>query len=259
MKYAIVNGIKKEATKGLKGICPICGKELIAKCGNFKVNHWAHKVKDACDNWWENETLWHRKWKNYFPIEMQEKVMFDETKKEKHIADICTNHNLIIEFQHSSIKYEEKISRELFYKNLIWVVDGTRLKSDYQRFVSGKYNLLCNNNDFAILSCNSSVLPCSWEKNNVPVCFDFSGCDDPRYYIYCFLPYKFDDNIILVRMTKQTFINYVLNNQIVSLLRTLIIEINKNEQNRINLMAKHNQRIIFPVRRYYPYRRKFRF
>ena len=40
----------------------------------------------------------------------------------------------MIEFQHSSIKAEEKLAREQFYKNMVWVVDGKRTKNDYPRF-----------------------------------------------------------------------------------------------------------------------------
>uniref|UniRef100_UPI0037445B87 competence protein CoiA family protein n=1 Tax=Cyclobacterium roseum TaxID=2666137 RepID=UPI0037445B87 len=56
MKFAIVNGTKAEATKGFKGICPSCGAELIAKCGERKINHWTHKASRNCDPWWEQET-----------------------------------------------------------------------------------------------------------------------------------------------------------------------------------------------------------
>ncbi len=60
MKFAHINGYKVEATKGAKGSCPSCGSDLIAKCGEAKINHWAHKGKKSCDPWWENETDWHR-------------------------------------------------------------------------------------------------------------------------------------------------------------------------------------------------------
>lgn len=52
MKFALINGIKEEATKGAKGLCPICDSELVAKCGEVKINHWAHKGKRMCDPWW---------------------------------------------------------------------------------------------------------------------------------------------------------------------------------------------------------------
>lgn len=43
-----------------------------------------------------------------------------------------------IEFQHSHIQPRERTSREKFYRNMVWVVDGTRLKRDYQRFLRHK-------------------------------------------------------------------------------------------------------------------------
>ena len=93
--------------------------------GDIKVWHWAHKSKKMCDHWWENETQWHRDWKNCFPEEWQEVVHFAEDG-EKHIADVKTPSGLVIEFQHSAIKPDEQRSRELFYRNMIWIVDGTR-------------------------------------------------------------------------------------------------------------------------------------
>src|SRR5690606_11582036 len=111
--YAIVDENKTEAFKGGKGNCPCCGSELIAKCGELKINHWAHKGARNCDTWWENETEWHRKWKNNFPKEWQEIIHFDE-KGEKHIADVKTEKGWVLEFQHSYIKPEERNSRNLF-------------------------------------------------------------------------------------------------------------------------------------------------
>ena len=66
----------------------------------------------------ETETQWHRNWKNKFPIVWQEIFLHDEQTGELHIADVRTEHGLVIEFQHSHIKPEERISRENFYK--IW-------------------------------------------------------------------------------------------------------------------------------------------
>src|SRR4051812_33935483 len=130
MKFALINNEKTEAFKGAKGICPGCGYELITKCGNIKIQHWAHKGVKICDPWWENETEWHRSWKNNFPREWQEIPLADKIKNEIHIADIQTSHGLIVEFQHSHIEPSERIARERFYKNMVWVVDGTRLKRD---------------------------------------------------------------------------------------------------------------------------------
>lgn len=43
MKFADINGVRAEATKGAKGSCPGCGSEVIARCGEIRINYWAHK------------------------------------------------------------------------------------------------------------------------------------------------------------------------------------------------------------------------
>jgi len=132
MKFALLNDKSIEATKGAKGVCPCCGYELVARCGEVYIHHWAHKKK--CDDyWWENETEWHRNWKNQFPKEWQEIIQKDESG-EKHIADVKTNEGWVIEFQHSYLNPEERRSRNNFYKKLIWVVNGTRRKTDAKQF-----------------------------------------------------------------------------------------------------------------------------
>ncbi len=72
MKFAFHNDEKIEATKGVKGICPSCGSELIAKCGEINVHYWAHKGNRNCDSWWETETEWHRSWKDKFLTKVNE-------------------------------------------------------------------------------------------------------------------------------------------------------------------------------------------
>ncbi len=72
MKFALVNGERSAPTPRTVGQCPTCGSELIAKCGERKVWHWAHKAIRHCDRWWESETEWHRAWKDKFRGEWQE-------------------------------------------------------------------------------------------------------------------------------------------------------------------------------------------
>ncbi len=132
MRFALSNDKRIEPTKGAKGVCPCCGSELVARCGEIKRHHWAHKKK-CDDHWWENETDWHRNWKNKFPKEWQEIIQKDESG-EKHIADVKTSSGWTIEFQHSAISKEERDSRDYFYNKLIWIVDGTRRKTDFEQF-----------------------------------------------------------------------------------------------------------------------------
>ncbi|MEN5235052.1 competence protein CoiA [Sphingobacterium faecium] len=131
MQYANVNGIKSSPSPKLKGKCYCCGSEVIAKCGSFKIWHWTHKDLKSCDPWWENETEWHRQWKNSFPKENQEIVHFDQKTREKHIADVKTNNGVVIEFQNSPMSIEELESRESFYGNMIWIINGSKFKNRF--------------------------------------------------------------------------------------------------------------------------------
>lgn len=194
MKFALIDKIKTTATKGAKGLCPNCGSELIAKCGDFKVNHWAHKGIRNCDPWWENETEWHRDWKNNFLVDWQEVILTDETTGEKHIADIRSSYGLVIEFQHSHIDPIERTKREKFYKKMVWVVDGTRLNRDYPRFLKGKEKFRSTNKQgHFLVDYIDECFPAAWIGSSVPVIFDFKGTEtisDPKdwrnhlYYLY---------------------------------------------------------------------------
>lgn len=220
MKYAIVDNFRQEAMKGLKGICPICGELVIAKCGKFKVNHWAHKIKDNCDIWKESETEWHRRWKNYYPEMYQEIIFTDENyyTPEKHIADVYTKAQYVIEFQHSYIDNEERISRENYYtrnnKNMLWVVDGTRLKTDYKRFAHSDYIYHSKIKGLYYTQAPNEVFPNAWLNSSVPVVFDFLGLEDEcnadkqKIPLYCLLNRKVDDLTIFITISRPKFIHY---------------------------------------------------
>lgn len=135
MKFALVNGSRCEAAPLLRGECPSCGAPLTAKCGGVRVHHWAHSGRRQCDHWWEPETAWHRAWKNEFPKDWQE-IVQRAPDGELHIADVITDAGWVFEFQHSYISQAERRSRETFYTNLIWIVDGSRRSRDKKRFLS---------------------------------------------------------------------------------------------------------------------------
>jgi competence protein CoiA len=140
MQLALVENVVREPEPGLKGFCRNCGELMVAKCGQYKLWHWAHKSKMHCDLWWEPETEWHREWKNRFPKEWHEVVLFDSVTNEKHIADVKTRRGLVIEFQHSPIKPDEMKARERFYDNMVWIVDGCRGELDAAHFNLGLGN-----------------------------------------------------------------------------------------------------------------------
>lgn len=112
------NGNKIEATPDSSGFCPACVSELVPKCGQIKIHHWAHKGRRDCDDWYEPETEWHAEWKRQFGKENCEVVM------PPHRADIVGKSGVVIELQHSPISPEEIREREDFYKNMVWIVNA---------------------------------------------------------------------------------------------------------------------------------------
>jgi len=100
-------------------ICPLCKSQVISKCGEIKVWHWAHKTSEDCDNWGGRETDWHLNWKAEFPEEMQEVTIG------KHRADVRIK-DIVLEFQSSPISSEDIKEREEFYGKMKWVLDGKK-------------------------------------------------------------------------------------------------------------------------------------
>jgi hypothetical protein len=194
MKFALANGQRREAQPNLSGECPVCGRPMVARCGEVRVRHWAHKGRRLCDPWWENETEWHRAWKDQFPVDSQEIVCYAEDG-ERHIADVKTHGGWVIEFQHSNIRPDERRSREAFYQSLIWVVDGRRRERDVRHFSSAwangesRYPLLLKRR----ISSPKGALLRDWAGSRAHILFDFGDeqalwwlfpeSDDKRAYV----------------------------------------------------------------------------
>ena len=146
----------------------------MAKCGEVRVWHWAHRARRNCDPWWENETEWHRSWKARFPEDWQE-ILHRAADGERHRADVKTAHGWALEFQHSFIKPEERRSREAFYAKLMWVVDGTRRKRDKAQLLKAfeestpdiRYSRMRR------VSSGKGALLRDWVVSTVHVFFDF--------------------------------------------------------------------------------------
>jgi hypothetical protein len=191
MQFALVECQRVSAQPNLVGTCPLCGEPVIAKCGPMRVWHWAHRRKLVCDHCWEPETHWHRGWKNHFPRDWQE-VICRGLNGEKRIADVKTPHGLSIEFQHSSLKQNERVSREAFYSNMVWIVDGTRRKRDRKRFFD---SLPCwrRLGKGVLLAPLEEGLPKEWLDKPVLVYFDFG---DDR--LWCLLPKRIDGRVVVV-------------------------------------------------------------
>jgi hypothetical protein len=215
MKFALVNDKKEEATKGAQGICQVCGSELIAKCGEVKINHWAHKGNRTCDPWWENETDWHRAWKDKFPKEWQETVHFDESG-EKHIADVKTSSGWCIEFQHSYLNPEERRARNAFYRKLVWVVDGTRRQTDkkqFQKILSESTQIPGPIHIRHVSFINECRLLKEWHDDNMLVFFDFQEFENTEQSSLWFLFSKIPSgDIYIAPFSRKDFIDLHNNN-----------------------------------------------
>jgi competence protein CoiA len=194
MKYAIVNGKRVEATKdNSRGQCPLCGSDVIAHCGPLVVHHWKHYRKRNCDSWYENETEWHRSWKNNFPENWQEVIHDDKESGEKHIADIKTDSGWVIEFQNSYINPEERSARNSFYKpRLVWVVNGTRRDKDIPQFnkILKESTVMSNHPPLQIRRVHSPKecrLLREWHDNDARVFFDFQEVKEAKQTMLWFL------------------------------------------------------------------------
>ena len=176
MRFALINNARVEPSSKQKGLCPVCAAPVTAKCGKQRIWHWAHDSKKICDHWWEPETKWHRDWKNEFPRECQEIIHLDEKSGEKHIADVKTSDGMVIEFQHSHLKPEERTAREDFYKNMIWVVDSNRLKGDLLRFIKGQVHFERTRQRGIFLTyAPEKSFSVEWVQSSKHVIFDFQG------------------------------------------------------------------------------------
>ena len=130
MQFALTDGERREASPKRRARCPVCDREVLAKCGSKRLHHWAHAIDASCDPWWENETAWHREWKNRFPAEWRE-IAATDASGEVHRADVKTPLGITIEFQNSPMTDAELASRELFYGNLIWVLNGKPFQKQF--------------------------------------------------------------------------------------------------------------------------------
>lgn len=177
MQFAYVDGRRHPAEPGLRGECPGCKAEVIPKCGQVRVPHWAHRGSRHCDPWWEPETAWHRAWKSEFSEAYQEQPV-RASDGELHIADVRhPETGLVIEFQHSAISEAEVASREAFWQPMVWVVDGLRLKRTEEKF----YNGLTFDKQVSALKIPSwsGAIPAVWKNRRAPVILDFGA--DSRF------------------------------------------------------------------------------
>lgn len=137
MQYALVDNEKVEATPKMTGKCQLCELEVFSKCGEVNIWHWSHKKHESCDGWYEPETEWHRNWKIVFGKENSEIII--KRDGVKHIADILTSNDVVIELQNSPIRKPDIRKREIFYgERMLWILNGKPFKQNFSFFKERK-------------------------------------------------------------------------------------------------------------------------
>lgn len=114
MQYAFNSFNERvQAEPGVEAICPGCDGEVIPKCGEIKIHHFAHKSASECEGS-KGESPWHRAWKERFPEDSREKYIINLEGK-KRIADVrfCGH---VFEFQTQLPGGEEMRNRQNFWK-----------------------------------------------------------------------------------------------------------------------------------------------
>jgi len=209
MKYALVNGERREPVTGAHGRCTACGGLTVAKCGQTKIHHWAHKSKLECDRWWENENEWHREWKNRFPVGWQEVVQRSDSG-EFHRADVKTENGWVLEFQYSAIASEERLARIGFYEKLVWVVHGSRRKKDPAQFFGSLKAVKLVEDSLFRRACDvvgdKSSLVREWCNEKAPVFVDFG---EPEV-LWCLLPCPAERRPVVVEVLRERFVELLL-------------------------------------------------
>lgn len=150
-----------ESEHKMKGyiFCEMCDTNLIARKGEVKVHHFAHKSGERnCDSWNKPLTEWHFKWQDFFKQNNYGKLEYViEKDNSKHRTDIYTNKDYCIEIQHSNINHDDIANRENFYgEKMFWIVDGTNDKFEFYFKTQNNYFVGKFNKDY-IQSCERTV------------------------------------------------------------------------------------------------------
>ena len=108
----------------------MCGRPVLAKCGEMRAHHWAHESLGDCDTWASDETAWHLGWKSYCAdrgavAELTLASKYPRFEGQRHRADIVCG-SVVVEFQSNYLSPQAIAEREAFYGNVIWVYRADR-------------------------------------------------------------------------------------------------------------------------------------
>lgn len=214
MKYALLHDEYVTATPHQKGaVCPLCLSEVVARCGEINVHHWAHKKGAHCDVWCEPDSEWRHKWLDSFSgCRIEQKL---EIGKEKHFIDVQTEFGTNILLRRGRIKEAELAKMEDFFPSLVWIVDLGSAKRAVNQFGKAHVEGFISHSFDEVYKTimGDEGLPSAWTKCRYPVFFDFSSAKDlPGYisdFLWCLMPYEAHSCVydrVLIRYTKEEMI-----------------------------------------------------
>jgi hypothetical protein len=122
MLLAVKDNTRARPNKtGERAMCPVCQGEVISKCGEINVWHWAHRASVGCDSWMESDSQWHAEWKALVPEDWIEIVIEKDGKR--RLADIRLPNGCIVKLQHGPLSPEQIREYERFFGNMVWIFD----------------------------------------------------------------------------------------------------------------------------------------
>ena len=172
--------------------CPNCNTELVQKKGNIKVHHFAHKAKNDCPYAHREMSDWHLEWQSYYG---RNREILCRLGNEIKIADVLIN-DTVIEFQHSSISYDEVESRTLFHtgnnRKIIWLFDfRNKYPNRIRETICGNaYDYSCGK--YGTISMDRKNLFCWKRPNRSITAIRYFNDEEPSYLFF-----QLTDNLII--------------------------------------------------------------
>lgn len=184
-------------------IIPKCNKghDLILANGKINKPHFRHKNSNDIGGF--PMTEWHCEWQsNFSNVEVYFPKLNDLQISDRHADVLLEEHNIVIEFQHSKIDYDEVLNRkndyELNNKKTIWIIDGNDT-------ITVKNLDYCNRVFLEFISDN-------WKYKSF-ICYDYIFIDI-NGLIYKISPKHVKGNMIDVEqpIVKDEFIKLLISN-----------------------------------------------
>ena len=235
MLKAYVNERLVFASKsGERGICPLCGTEMVARVGSERVPHWAHKIKSECDPWYEQESKWHFDLYKQFDVLISKKIQLTDQsvqfgelydkKGEKHYVNVLAK-NRVVQFRNTPISLDLRAAYERFFDNLTWIVqisNKNKVKKFGKSFGESLYSTkklghdqIVNSRQIYWLFDKGNVLPKVWAESSVPLVLDFSEDvdveDDQKtnlaHSFWLVIPHEYERLSMVLRYKKEALID----------------------------------------------------